>query len=46
MKSMGRRHRPFFRICAVDGRALRDGQVIEELGYYDPMVNETDARAR
>jgi small subunit ribosomal protein S16 len=45
MKKMGRRHRPFFRVCAVDSRAPRDGRVIEELGYYDPMVKETDARA-
>ena len=45
MKKMGRRHRPFFRICAVDGRAPRDGKMIEELGHYDPMVSETDARA-
>ena len=44
MKKMGRRHRPFFRICAMDKRAPRDGKVIEELGYYDPMVKETDAR--
>ena len=45
MKKMGRRHRPFFRICAIDSRSPRDGRVIEELGYYDPMVKETDARA-
>jgi small subunit ribosomal protein S16 len=45
MKKMGRRHRPFFRICAVDGRAPRDGRVIEELGTYDPMISDTDARA-
>lgn len=45
MKKMGRRHRPFFRVCAVDSRSPRDGRVIEELGYYDPMVRETDARA-
>jgi small subunit ribosomal protein S16 len=45
MKRLGRRHRPFFRICAMDARAPRDGKVIEELGYYDPMVPETDARA-
>ena len=45
MKKMGRKHRPFFRICAVDRRAPRDGKVIEELGYYDPSVKETDARA-
>jgi small subunit ribosomal protein S16 len=45
MKKLGRKHRPFFRICAMDKRAPRDGRVIEELGYYDPMVKETDARA-
>ncbi len=37
MKSLGRRHRPFFRICAIDSRRPRDGRAIEELGYYDPM---------
>ena len=45
MKSMGRSHQPFFRICAVDKRAPRDGRVLEELGTYDPRVPETDARA-
>jgi small subunit ribosomal protein S16 len=45
MKRMGRRHRPFFRICAMDVRAPRDGKIIEELGVYDPMIRETDARA-
>ncbi len=45
MKKMGKKHRPFFRICAVDGRKPRDGRVLEELGTYDPMVGETDARA-
>ncbi len=45
MKKMGRKHRPFFRVCAMDGRAPRDGRVIEELGTYDPMLSETDARA-
>jgi small subunit ribosomal protein S16 len=45
MKMMGRKHRPFFRICAVDSRNPRDGRVLEELGTYDPMVNDTDARA-
>lgn len=45
MKMMGRKHRPFFRICAVDSRNPRDGRVLEELGTYDPMVNDVDARA-
>ena len=46
LKRMGRTHRPFYRLCAIDKRRPRDGRVIEELGYYDPMVKETDARAR
>ena len=45
MKKMGRKHRPFFRICAVDSRHPRDGRVLEELGTYDPLAPETDARA-
>lgn len=45
LKKMGHKHRPYFRICAMDARAPRDGRAIEELGTYDPMVPETDARA-
>lgn len=44
MKSLGRRHRPFYRICAMDARAPRDGRAIEELGHYDPMVRNVEAR--
>lgn len=45
MKKLGRKHRPFYRICAMDIRRPRDGRVLEELGTYDPMVADTDARA-
>ena len=44
MKRMGRKHRNFYRICATDTRSPRDGRIIEELGTYDPMIPETDAR--
>lgn len=44
MKSMGRRHRPFFRICAMDSRTPRDGRTIEELGHYDPLVRDPQSR--
>ena len=46
MKMMGRKHRPYFRIVAIDHRQPRDGRVIEELGSYDPMVKNTDDRVR
>ncbi|WP_254510947.1 30S ribosomal protein S16 [Anatilimnocola floriformis] len=45
MKKLGRKHRPYFRIVAIDSRSPRDGKVLEELGSYDPMVKDTDARA-
>jgi len=45
MKKLGRRHRPFFRICAMDKRTPRDGRALEELGTYDPMIGDVDARA-
>lgn len=44
MKMMGRRHRRFFRICAMDSHEPRDGNAIEELGTYDPMIRETEKR--
>jgi small subunit ribosomal protein S16 len=46
MKKFGRLHRPFFRVCVTDVRSPRDGRVLEEVGFYDPMVPETDARAK
>ncbi len=45
MKRMGRKSRPFYRLCAIDQRSPRDGRVLEELGHYDPMCKEVDARA-
>ena len=46
LKRMGRTHRPFYRISAMDSRSPRNGKDIERLGYYDPMVSEKDARVK
>lgn len=46
MKQMGRKHRPFYRIVAIDKRQPRDGRTLEELGTYDPMIRDKDARTR
>lgn len=42
LKRLGRAHRAFWRICATDKRAARDGRVIEELGHYDPLLRDED----
>lgn len=44
LKQLGRKHRPYYRICVMDARSPRDGKTIEEIGTYDPMIRETDKR--
>ena len=40
MSRLGRRHKPFFRIHAIDSREPRNGKIIEKLGHYDPLVKD------
>lgn len=42
LKRVGRRHRPSYRLAAVDSRRARDSKVIEELGQYDPVNENTE----
>ena len=44
MKSFGRRHRPFFRICAMDSRTAARRAADRGAGHYDPMVRNLEAR--
>jgi small subunit ribosomal protein S16 len=39
---MGRKKKPFYRIVVMDSRKKRDGEYIEKVGYYNPMVNPAD----
>lgn len=40
LKRMGRTHRPFYRICAMDRRSPVNGRAIEELGWFDPVAKD------
>jgi small subunit ribosomal protein S16 len=42
MKPMGRTHRHFFRIVAIDSRQPNDGRDLEILGTYDPFAPNKD----
>ncbi len=42
LKRIGRRHRPAYRLTAVDSRKARDSKVIEELGWFDPLKPQDD----
>ncbi len=37
---MGAKKNPFYRVVAIDERKARDGQYLENIGYYDPMKGD------
>lgn len=41
LKKYGRKKRPSYRIVVIDSRKRRDGRPIEEIGFYNPLTNET-----
>ena len=43
LRRMGKTHRPFYRICAIERGRARDAKYIESIGYYDPFI-EDDAK--
>lgn len=42
LQRMGRRHQPFYRIGVCDARTPRDGRMIENVGYYDPLAKDPE----
>ncbi len=38
LRRMGAHKKPFYRVVVADARCPRDGKCIEEIGYYNPMV--------
>ena len=38
LKRMGAHKTPFYRVVVADSRTPRDGKFIEEIGYYNPLV--------
>lgn len=41
---MGRKHRPFYRVCIMDRQKARDSRAIEEVGFYDTSVADKEKR--
>ena len=40
LRRMGKTHRPFYRICAIERGRARDAKYIESIGYYDPFIED------
>ena len=43
---MGAKKNPFYRIVAIDSRKSRDGEYIEQIGYYNPVKQPAEVRQR
>ena len=41
LKRIGRKEKPSYRIVAVDSRRKRDGKVLEDLGFYNPITKQS-----
>jgi small subunit ribosomal protein S16 len=44
LRRMGAKKAPFYRIVVADSRYPRDGRFIEELGYYNPLLNPAEIK--
>ena len=40
----GKRNHPIYRVVVTDSRKARDGQFIEQVGFYDPNITNPDIR--
>ena len=45
LRRMGAKKAPYYRIVVADSRYPRDGRFIEEIGFYNPMVEPAEVKA-
>ncbi len=38
LRRMGAKKRPSYRIVVADSRTKRDGRIVEQIGFYDPLT--------
>ena len=43
---LGRKHKPFYRVIAIQAREKRDSKAIEYLGTYDPMKSPSEFKIK
>ena len=44
VRRMGAKKAPYYRIVVADSRYPRDGRFIEEIGFYNPMVEPAEVK--
>lgn len=41
LKRYGRKQHPSYRIIAIDARCRREGKALKQVGFYDPIKDQT-----
>ena len=44
LKRMGSKKNPFYRSVGADVKAPRDGRFIDEVGYYNPLIEPVELK--
>ena len=44
LRRMGAKKAPFYRIVVADSRAPRNGAFVEEIGYFNPIVEPVELK--
>lgn len=44
LRRIGKKKAPFYRVIVADSRDSRDGDFIEEIGYYNPLVDPAEVK--
>ena len=44
LRRMGAKKAPFYRIVVADSRSPRDGDFVEEIGYYNPTSDPAELK--
>lgn len=44
LKRIGAKKAPHYRVVVADSRFPRDGRFIEEIGYYNPLVEPAEVK--
>lgn len=44
LKRIGAKKAPHYRVVVADSRFPRDGRFIEEIGYYNPLVDPAEVK--
>lgn len=41
---LGAKKRPVYRVVAADSRTARDGKIIEQIGFYNPLTEPAEIK--